>query len=450
MSLLYTVLAFIAAVGILVTVHEFGHYWVARRLGVKILRFSVGFGQPLWSQRWGADQTEFVLAAIPLGGYVKMLDEQEGEVAPEEQHRAFNRQSLAVRSAIVVAGPLFNFIFAILAYAIMYMIGISGMKAMVGDIVPDSLADRAGFRQGQQIVAIDDEQVARWQSVIQATLPRILDQEIIQFHVLDPQQREQTLNLDLRHLTLDDVGQGQFFQAIGLQPYFPDIPAKIGTVVEGSPAARDGLQRGDLITHVDEQPVKDWRAWADYITQHPNQVMRVRLQRDMDVSSLNITPEANEQGEGRVGVMPFDTQIPDQYFVTERYDPFTALALGVTKTWELTVLTLRVMGKMLTLQLSHSNISGPLTIAQYAGHSAQSGPTAFLFFLGLVSLSLGIINLMPVPLLDGGHLLLYAMEWIKGGPVTEATQLLLQKIGLVLVLALMGLAIFNDIDRLFS
>lgn len=449
MSLLYTVLAFIVAVGILVTVHEFGHYWVARRLGVKILRFSVGFGQPLWSRRWGADQTEFVLAAIPLGGYVKMLDEQEGNVLPEEQHRAFNRQSLAVRSAVVVAGPLFNFIFAIFAYAVIHMIGISGMKAMVGEVEADSLADRAGFRQGQQIIAVNDTDVARWQSVIQATLPNILDQEIIQFHVLDEQQREQSLALDLRHLTLDDVGQGQFFEIIGLRPYFPVLPAKIGTPVEGGPAARDGLQSGDLITHVDGQPISDWSAWANYITQHPNQVMRVQLQRDMDVLSLNVTPEANENGEGRIGVTPFDTKIPQQYLVTERYNPLTALGLGVSKTWELTVLTLRVMGKILTLQLSPSNISGPLTIAQYAGHSAQSGPIAFLFFLGLVSLSLGIINLMPVPLLDGGHLLLYAIEWLKGSPVTEATQLLLQKIGLVLVLALMGLAIFNDIDRLF-
>lgn len=450
MSLLYTILAFIVAVGILVTVHEFGHYWVARRLGVKILRFSVGFGQPLFSKRLGKDQTEFVIAAVPLGGYVKMLDEQEGAVDPSEQHRAFNRQSLKVRTAVVVAGPLFNFIFAILAYAVMYLIGITGMAAYVGEVAPGSLADQAGFQRGQQIVAVNNEPVQRWQSVIQATLPLILDHELIHYQVLDEDQREMELRLDMRHLTLDDIGEGQFFAVTGLSFYRPLIPAHIGEIVIGSPADQAGLRVGDIVLQVDGQAVQGWMDWANYIATHPEHPMQTQVLRNGETVMLTLTPARNEAGQGRVGVRPMTSQIPERYIVTERYGPLEALGLGISKTWDLTLLTLRVMGKMLTLQLSPSNISGPITIAEYAGQSAQSGFTTFLFFLGLVSLSLGIINLMPIPLLDGGHLLLYTMEWFKGSPVAESTQIVMQKIGLTLVLALMGLAIFNDIDRLFS
>jgi regulator of sigma E protease len=449
MSVLYMILSFLVAIGLLVAVHEFGHYWVARRSGVKILCFSIGFGQVLWSRRFGVDQTEFVIAAIPLGGYVKMLDEREAPVPPEEQHRAFNRQSLGIRSAIVLAGPVFNFVLAILIYTLVYMIGLTGTKAVIGEVVPGGLADQAGFRSGYQVIAVDGKDVLRWESVIQASLPKLLDRELMAYSVLDKTGRETLLHLDMRHLTLDDISEGQFFTAAGFWPRYPPLPAQLGEVVAGGAAAQAGLQVGDRIVAVNHEPINSWKQWSEAISAHPESPMSVRIQRGEQLITLTVTPARTESGEGRIGVRPQRTEIPSEYLITERYAPWTALWLSVEKTAELSVLSLRVMYKMLTLQLSTNNISGPITIAHYAGQSAQTGVISFLLFLGLISLSLGIINLLPIPLLDGGHLLLYLIEWVKGSPVSETAQVWLYKVGLTFIVLLMTLAIFNDIDRFF-
>ncbi|OUD15736.1 RIP metalloprotease RseP [Thioflexithrix psekupsensis] len=449
MSLLYMIIAFLVAIGLLVAVHEFGHYWVARRSGVKILCFSIGFGQTLWSKRFGTDQTEFVIAAIPLGGYVKMLDEREAPVAPEEQHRAFNRQSLGVRSAIVLAGPLFNLVLAVSIYTLVYMIGLTGTKAVIGEVTPGGLAEQAGFRSGYQVVAVDGREVLRWESVIQATLSKLLDQELIAYRVLDKTGTESLLYLDMRHLTLDDISEGQFFSVAGFWPRYPPLPAQLGEVVVGSPAAEAGLQVGDVIVAVNHEPISTWKQWSGVIAAHPESPMLVRIRRGEQLITLTVTPARTESGEGRIGVRPQRAEIPAEYLITERHAPWTALWLSLEKTVDLSVLTLRVMYKMLTLQLSTRNISGPITIANYAGQSAQTGVISFLMFLGLISLSLGIINLLPIPLLDGGHLLLYFIEWVKGSPVSETAQVWLYKIGLTFIVLLMTLAIFNDIDRFF-
>jgi regulator of sigma E protease len=443
LSFVQAILAFLVVIGILVTVHEFGHYWVARRLGVKILRFSVGFGKPLWSRRFGKDQTEFVIAALPLGGYVKMLDEREGEVAPSELHREFNQQPLGVRTAIVVAGPLFNFLFAIVAYTVMYMIGVTGIAAVVGEVTPQSLAEQAGFRPNYQIIAVNEQATGRWDSVIQTTLLQLLDdkKEFV-YSVKNEQGYESELTLNLQGITIDDIAQGAFFEKLGMHPLRPPWPAIIGEITPDSAAERAGLQRGDKIISMDNQPMGDWSAWANYVSERPGQDIRAEIERNGQTLELILRPD-NVNGKGRMGVYA-------PYFVTERYNLWRSFILGIEKTWDISLLTLRVMVKMLTLQISHEHISGPITIAQFAGQSAQLGIVVFLSFLGLVSVSLGVINLLPVPLLDGGHLLLYLIEWIKGNPLTENAEFLLQRIGLTLLICLMGLAIFNDLERLFN
>jgi len=442
-TVVQALLAFIVVIGILVTVHEFGHYWVARRLGVKILRFSVGFGQPLWKRTFGKDKTEFVVAAIPLGGYVKMLDEREGEVAKEELPRAFNQQPLKVRAAIVVAGPLSNFLFAILAYTVMYMVGVTGMKALVADITPQSLAAQAQLQPGQQIIAVNKESATRWDSVIQATLKQVLDGKTdVTFMVHNAQGYQSTLTLNLQGLSIDDIAQGQFFVKLGIKPFRPPWPAMIGEIVSNSAAEKAGLKQGDKIISLDNQPIENWEAWANYVSQRPGQDIYAKIERNQQTLDLVLNP-ALVNGKGRMGVYA-------PYFVTESYTLWPAFKQGIVKTWDMSVLTLRMMFKMLFLQVSHEHISGPITIAQFAGQTAQIGLFAFLSFLGLVSVSLGIINLLPIPLLDGGHLFFYFVEWVKGNPVTENMEMLFQRIGLTLILGLMILAIFNDIDRLFN
>lgn len=441
MLVIQALLAFIIVIGILVTVHEFGHYWVARRLGVKILKFSVGFGRPLWSRRFGKDNTEFAIAAIPLGGYVKMLDEREGEVAAEELHRAFNKQPLRVRSAIVFAGPLFNFLFAIIAYTMMYMVGVTGMKAIVGEVTPQSLAEQAGFVSGYQIIAVNEQSATRWDSVMETSLQELLDnkQQLV-YSIKDQYNRQYDLTIPVNNISIDDIADGQFFEKIGFQPFRPPWPAIIGEIMPNSAAEKAGLQYGDKIISMDNQPVKDWQAWAKYITDNPDKNINTIIERDQQQIELILKPD-NINGKGRMGVYA-------PYYVTESYSLWPAFINGINKTWEMSVLTLSLMAKMLTLQISHEHISGPISIAQYAGQSAQLGFNVFLSFLAIVSVSLGIINLLPIPLLDGGHLFFYFIEWIKGSPVTETTEILLQQIGLILLLSLMGLAIFNDLQRI--
>ncbi|WP_353571946.1 RIP metalloprotease RseP [Candidatus Albibeggiatoa sp. nov. BB20] len=452
MSVLIAILAFLVAIAILVTVHEFGHYWVAKQLGVKILRFSVGFGKPIYSKQWGKDKTEFVIAPIPLGGYVKMLgDADDGEeIAPEDLPRAFNQQKLWKRAAIVAAGPIFNFILAIVLYAIVFMAGEQMIKPVIGTVQPESVAAQAGLQAKDEIVAVNNTETKNWEDVLQKTLKVILSREsTLIYAVKDDNNYTQSHTMSAASLSLDDVAEGKLFEHLGFQPFHRVVPATVSGFTDNSAGQRDGLLVGDEILAVDGQTVVDWQMWANYVKTHPKKEIETQLQRGAEIINLTLTPDEIE-GQGLMGVYAQRQPIPEQYLYTEHNNIFQALGKGAVKTWDMSTLSLQLLWKMLTLEVSAKHISGPITIADYAGKTAQISFVAFISFLALISLSLGVINLLPVPVLDGGHLLMYLIESIKGSPVTDNMQYVMQQVGFALLLGLMFLAIFNDIGRLFG
>lgn len=455
MDFLYSVVAFVVALGVLVTVHEFGHFWVARMLGIKVLRFSVGFGRALWSRRSGVDEIEFVIAMIPLGGYVKMLDESEGDVERHERHRAFNRQPLSTRVAVVVAGPAFNFLFAIIAYWCMYMIGVDGLRPIVADTVSGSVAEEAGFRPGDEMASVQGADVETWQSAVQAIIAASLDDRIIEVEVVDTSGSRQNRVIKQGAIVVDDLTRGQFFERTGFEPARPVLPAVIGRVESGRPAQRDGLRPGDRVVLADARTVGDWSDWVRIVRERPGKMFEVLIERAGTRLTLQLTPDVEHAADGsrygRIGAAVMQPAgFVDRYYVTERHDPWSALVRGVVKTGEISMLTLRMMWKMVLMEVSIENLSGPIGIAEYAGASAQFGFTRFLEFLGIVSVSLGILNLLPIPLLDGGHLLYYAVEFLRGRPVSEAARFAGQRLGIALLVGLMGLALYNDLARLLE
>lgn len=450
---IYSIFGFLIAIGILVVVHEFGHFWVARRLGVKVLRFSVGFGKPLWVRRAGVDGTEYALSALPLGGYVKMLDETEGDVPAHERHRAFNRQHVAKRMAIVLAGPGFNFLFAILAYALLFMIGVEGLKPVVGKVADDSPAQVAGFRAGDTLLSIDGKEVRSWDQHRLYLYQKALDREQVRFEVRDPDGVVQMRELDFSAMSRADVNAGQIEQGTGLYGYVPEIPPVIGVVEADSPAQKAGLRTGDRIVEVGGTATPTWQDVVAAISANPDKPLRFVVARDDDQLNLDITPRAvdsNGKQVGKIGAGVQVPQVPDDWRVTVRLSPLAAVWTGVESTWSMSVLTLKVLYKMLTLEVSTESISGPITIAQYAGYSAQIGLDRFIMFLAVISISLGVLNLLPIPVLDGGHLLYYVIEAVKGGPLPEYVLGWGQRLGVMLLLALMMLAFYNDFVRLFQ
>lgn len=454
MDFVHTIFSFVIAIGVLVTIHEFGHFVVARKLGVKVLRFSIGFGPALWSKRAGADQTEYVLAAVPLGGYVKMLDEGEGDVAEAERHRAFNRKPLGVRTAVVLAGPLFNFLFAVIAYWAMFLIGVTGLKPLIGEVAPGSLAAQAGVQVDQEIVAVDGHAIRTWETAVQELMSEAMDQRVVELTLRDADGRLTSATLDLGAIALDDLTKGKFFETLGLQPRRPKLAPVIGRVQANGPAAQAGLQAGDRIVTVAGEPVRNWQSWVDVVRSHPGETLDVAIERAGTVMVLAITPEsvASEEGAiGRIGVEVVRSGSPSpEYTVTERYGPAAAFGRAWVKTYEVSALTLRMLWKMVRLEISVENLSGPISIAQYAGTSAKIGVSEFLQFLAIVSVSLGILNLLPIPVLDGGHLMYYCIELFKGKPVSEAAQMVGQRVGLAMLFGLMGLAFYNDVARLLG
>ncbi|MCG8044565.1 MAG: sigma E protease regulator RseP [Candidatus Thiodiazotropha endolucinida] len=449
-SLLFTLVSFIVALAILIAVHEFGHFWVARKLGVKVLRFSIGFGRALWRRTSVVDGTEYVIAAIPLGGYVKMLDEREAPVEAEEQHRAFNRQSLGVRSAIVVAGPLFNFLFAILAFWLIFVTGDTGLKPIVGEVEGGSIAEQAGFTRGDEILAVADQPTPTWESVVYVMLSEALDTPNLAVGV-----RSQTGMEHIYRVASDGLSglaeDGMLLQNLGLTPDRPTLPPVIGEVLDGEPAALAGLKSGDRIVTVDGVDVVDWSDWVNYVRKRPGQNLDLEVDRNGDYIALSVTPlmiEGDGESYGRIGAsVDVPDDLMDDYRAVVKYGPIDAIGQSLYKTWDLSLLMLRMLGKMIIGEVSVKNLSGPISIADYAGKSASYGISYFLKFLAVVSVSLGVLNLLPIPVLDGGHLFFFLIEGIKGRPLSDQFMEQGQKIGLLILLAIMSLAFYVDINR---
>ena len=452
-GVLFSLAAFIVAIGVLVTVHEFGHFWVARRLGIKVLRFSIGFGKPLWKKTFGKDKTELVIAVLPLGGYVKMLDEREGEVAAAELPRAFNRQPVKTRIAVVVAGPAFNFLFAILVYWAMFVTGVPGLKPLVGEVTPASYAAEAGILSGDEILAVAGKPTVTWEATVLALLEASLDGlDTVAVVVRDADGQERHLQV---HFDTPDelLKKGGVLKNFGVSPWQP--LAVIESLVAGGAGERAGLLPGDQVVVADDVAVSSWGQWVEIVRERPDQNIAVEVLRAGAAVRLTVRPDTVTDKGREIGRIGAYVQLPDDgqratMRVVVRHGLLRAIPAALHKTWEMTTLTLRTLWKMVTGRASIENLSGPITIAQYAGQSAAIGLVAFLGFLGIVSVSLGVLNLLPVPVLDGGHLLFYLVELVTGHPVTEAVQLAGQKIGIVLLLGLMSLAFYNDLIRLLD
>ncbi len=451
MDLISTIAITLGTLGILVAVHEYGHFWVARRCGVKVLRFSIGFGKSLcsWRDRHG---TQYSIAAIPLGGYVKMLDEREGEVAPEELDQAFNRKPVLQRIAVVAAGPLANFALAIVAYWALFMGGETGYAPVVGAVEVGSVADLAGLEEGQEIIAVDGEETPTWQALSFRLLDRIGDSGSIHFTVKYPDSDMVYESEAPVQRWLADQEEPDLFKGLGLRLYTPEIPPVVGEVVADGAGARAGLQPGDQVLSADGIAMPLWMDWVDYVRARPGQAMTLELRRDGEPRTVTITPEAVTEADGevvgRVGIAVQQPAMPDAMLREFQRGPLESLGAAVTRTGDLTVFTLSSIKKMLQGLISPKNLSGPITIAKVASASAKSGLESYIGFLALLSVSLGVLNLLPIPVLDGGHLLYYTVELVVGKPVPEKIQVLGYQVGLFMILGIMMLALYNDFARL--
>ena len=454
MTIFLTIIAFIFALGLLIVFHEFGHYLVARLCNVKVLRFSVGFGRPLIRKYWGRDQTEWVIAAIPIGGYVKMLDEREGKVAPEDLSRSFNRMTVSRRFAIVSAGPIANFLLAILLYWLLFMHGVSGMKPILGPITPDSPAAIANFEAGETIVKIGDELVSTWQDARWTLLSKAIERTpALTVEILSKDKQVAWRKLDLSKLNANDL-DADFLKRIGLNVYQPKIKPVIAQVIPNGIADRAGLLINDEILSVNEKEIVQWKDLVQQIQNNPGNLLVMKIQRNNTKVSVKIIPEATTQNGKQIGKIGIGPKIDHSKFkdllVEVSYPASTAMAKAINKTWETSVFTLQMLWKMVMGEVSLKNISGPITIADYAGKSAQMGVASYLGFLALISISLGVLNLLPIPLLDGGHLMYYVVEIIKGSPLSERAMEIGQQMGMMMLFTLMAFAIYNDINRLLS
>ncbi|GGC85405.1 RIP metalloprotease RseP [Halopseudomonas salina] len=453
MDLLFTLLATVVALGLLVTIHEYGHFWVARRCGVKVLRFSVGFGPALysWHDKRG---TEYAIASIPLGGYVKMLDEREGPVDAAELDQAFNRKTVQQRIAVVAAGPVANFLLAIVAFWLIAVLGITTLAPVLGPVEEGSVAARAGLVEGLEVVEVDGTPTRSWQEVNLQLIRRLGETGQMQIKAIEngssvPQSYSLVLSDWLRGADQPDP-----IRALGLTTWQPDVPPLVGEVSDGGAAQAAGLRSGDLIVSINGDPVDNWlEQVVPAIQANAGRPLEMGIERDSVRQTLTLVPQGREHngevsGFAGLGVAAFDW--PESMIREIDYNPLVAIPVAVAKTWDMTILTLESLKKMLTGLVSAKNLSGPITIAKVAGASAKSGPESFLNFIAYLSISLGVLNLLPIPVLDGGHLVYYTAEWIRGKPLSERLQAWGLQIGVALIAGVMLFAIFNDISRLGS
>ena len=445
---MHSLIFFLIALAILIIIHEYGHFWVARRCGVKVLRFSVGFGKPIW-QKVGKDGTEYVLAPIPMGGYVKMLDEREMPVSEEQAQFAFNRQSLAKRVAIVSAGPIANLLFAVLAYWILLVVGVSGIKPVIDDVRPASIAAEAGLHAGDEIQQIDGNDTPTWDSVYKALIQKAEYGEKIDITVSSASIKQEH-SLILPQVGLEQVGN--ILEQIGIEPLRPSIKPILGEVIPGSPAEKAGLKAGDMLVSAQQETIPSWNQWVELIQASAGKTLDIELLRDGDRLGLTLIPETGEDGKGRIGaaVDASQTAIPQELQAELRYGPIEAIKYAVIQTWDFSSSTLKSLWGMVTGKVSTDNLGGPISIAQIAGSSAEQGVMSFISFLAMISITLGILNLLPIPMLDGGHLAMFAFEAVRGKPLSDTMQVQIQKVGFLVLIMVMFIAFFNDLSRVFG
>ncbi|MGV8892379.1 MAG: RIP metalloprotease RseP [Burkholderiaceae bacterium] len=455
MNLLQTLIAFVFALGILVIFHELGHYMVARLCGVKVLRFSVGMGKVIFSRRFGADQTEWVISALPLGGYVKMLDAREQTLetlAPEDKKREFTSQNVWKRIAIVAAGPIANFILAILLFAALYTYGIPEPVANIRAVPEQSVAYKAGLRGGERVTAVNGEAITLWTDLRWRIVQLAIDKKAANLDVSRPDPADSkgtllsTVTVPLDSVTAKDL-ESDFLGRLGISLAIP--PAVLGKIMPDGPAMQGGLQEGDLILAVDGKPVVDGLALIELLQGSANKSLQLTGQRAGRDFAATVTPEGQAQGDRIIGKIKAEvSMIPAM--VTVRAGPIDAIAKGANRTWDTSVLTLKMLGKMLVGEVSLKNITGPITIADYAGQTARIGIVSYISFIAFISISLGVMNLLPIPVLDGGLLLYYFVEVFTGRPVSARFGEIAQRAGMGILMTLMLLAVFNDIVRLIS
>jgi regulator of sigma E protease len=445
--------AFALALGLLIVVHEAGHFALARWCGVKVLRFSIGFGKPVLSHRFGRDQTELALAAFPLGGYVKMLDEREGEVEAAELPRAFNRQPVLKRFAIVLAGPVSNFMLAILMYWVLFVHGVEEPRPVLGAPAAQSMVELAGFKEGELVRSINGLAIVSWHELRWELLQQAMAKSSVTLEVINNQQEIDVRKLDLSSLDTSNL-EGDILQQMGFRFYRPQLPPVIGKITPGGVADLAGLREGDRIQAIDGVSIASWTQVVAIIRGAPGRPLRLDADRLGKTISLSVTPaEVVDRGQrvGRIGIGVLEGEF-DRVALTTivRYGPIESLGKAVGQTWDTSIFSLTMLGRMIVGDVSWKNLSGPVTIADYAGQSAKLGLAYYIKFLALISISLGVLNLLPIPLLDGGHLMYYIVEIIKGGPVSERVMEIGQQIGLALLAMLMAFAFYNDINRLVS
>ncbi|WP_318437488.1 sigma E protease regulator RseP [Photobacterium leiognathi] len=442
--------AFLVALGILIAVHEFGHFWVARRCGVYVERFSIGFGKSLW-RRVGKDGTEYTLAMIPLGGYVKMLDERVEEVPAEKRHMAFNNKKLWQRSAIVAAGPLANFLFAIFAYWVVYLIGVPALKPVIGEVAPQSIAAQSGITPGMELKSVSGIETSDWESANMAMVSHIGD-KTMQITATEPNSNVVvTRTLDLSHWSYDPESQ-QVLNTLGIMPYRPEITLNVAQLVDNSAAVDAGFKLNDKIVAIDKKPVTEWQQFVDAVRTHPDQQLSVEVLRDGQPVMLSLVPHSKVEPDGSkigyVGLAPSIEPWPESYKINLQFGPLEAVVKATEKTKQLVTLTFDMVTKLFTGDVAIKNLSGPISIAKGAGMTADFGLVYFLGFLALISVNLGIVNLLPLPVLDGGHLMFFAIEAVTRRPVSERIQDIGYRVGSAILVALMAVALFNDFTRL--
>ena len=457
MSFIWYLIWFVVAVGLLVTVHEFGHFWVARRLGFKVLRFSIGFGRPLLSRVAGADRVEYVVAAVPLGGYVKLLDEREGPVAPEDLPRSFTHRPPWQRILVLLAGPASNILFAVLVlWAMLWANGITEVRPTVGDVTAGSIAARAGLKSGDEIRAINGTAVTGQRDVVFDLLDAMSGHGQALLTVRDSGGETRQANL-----SVEDPGErrrltepAELFRGLGFQFWTPTVPPVLGPVTPDGPAAHAGLAAGDRIVAIDGVPMNDFRQIVEYISARPGERVNIDYRRGGVTHSAAVTVASEEVGGRRIGRIrvqqPQGITYPANMLLHTDLGPGAALARAGGEAWNMTMLQARLFWRMVLGHVSLKNLSGPLSIAEFAGDSAEAGVASFMSFLVLISLSLGFLNLLPIPILDGGQILFQLVEWLKGSPLSERAQALGQQVGIALLIVLMGVALYNDIARQFS